>query len=56
MRIIKIDGDMDAASMGELKPLFEELAACVEDVRIDMRTSPSSIHRASAALCFCSSG
>lgn len=37
MRIIKIDGDMDAASMGELKPLFEELAACGEDVRIDMR-------------------
>ena len=37
MRIIKLDGDMDAAAMAELKPLFEELAACGEDVRLDMR-------------------
>jgi len=37
MRIIRLDGDMDAAAMNELKPLFEELAACGDDVRLDMR-------------------
>jgi anti-anti-sigma factor len=37
MRIIRLDGDMDAAAMADMKDLFEELAACGQDVRLDMR-------------------
>ena len=35
-RVIRINGDMDAAAMKAQRPMFEELADCGEDVVIDM--------------------
>lgn len=36
MRVIKIKQDMDAASMAEMKPMFEELADSRTDVCFDL--------------------
>ncbi|WP_113888426.1 STAS domain-containing protein [Roseiarcus fermentans] len=36
MRLIKIDQDMDAASMTAMRPLFEELADSRSDVCFDL--------------------
>ena len=36
MRVVKIDQDMDAASMAVMKPVFEELANSESDVCFDM--------------------
>ena len=36
MRLIKIDQDMDAASMAAMKPLFQELADSRSDVCFDL--------------------
>lgn len=35
-RVFKVTGDMDAAAMKTLRPSFEELAECGEDVVIEM--------------------
>ena len=37
MRIVKINRDMDAAAMAEMRPMFEELAASDEDICFDLR-------------------
>ncbi len=36
MKTYQLDGDMDAATMEDLKPLFEEIASCNDDVRLDL--------------------
>lgn len=35
-RVVRIDGDMDAAAMKAQRPMFEELAECADDVVLDM--------------------
>ncbi|TCT06573.1 STAS domain-containing protein [Aquabacter spiritensis] len=35
-RLVQISGDMDAAGMARLKPVFEELAAGTDDVTLDL--------------------
>ena len=36
VRVLRVEGDMDAAAMKALRPRFEELAECGEDVALDM--------------------
>lgn len=37
-RTLKVDGDMDAATMKVQRPIFEELAEAGDDVVIDMKS------------------
>jgi len=36
MRIVKIEQNMDSAAMAEMKPVFEDLAASLDDVCFDL--------------------
>ncbi len=36
MKTYQVEGDMDAATMEDLKPLFEEIASCDEDIQLDL--------------------
>lgn len=36
MRLVKIDQDMDAATMAAMKPMFEELAGSQSDICFDL--------------------